>query len=299
MKGFGAPEVLEAYTTAEELCDRLGDRPEIFPAVWGQWAFRHGRGEFDHARRLCGRLLSLAEKSNSTILKLHAHHAMWPTLFSCGELREALSHAETGLSLYDRATHQGTASSYGNHDASTCARSFGAFSLALLGEEDRARAMIEDALTIAKALKDPFSLALTHYFASATAQALGDLQLSTANAEAGMQISTEHGLALAKAWSTGVAGWCAAENGDLERGFALLNEAIATLRKMQSMAYMSYLLGLLASAQMKGGYQAQAMKTVTDAITTAESTGERFYIAELFRLHGELLSHLARGRTGK
>src|SRR5262249_3154180 len=55
-RGFAAPEVLESYTRAETLCDRAGERPDIFPAIWGQWAFRHGRGEFDHARHLCGRL---------------------------------------------------------------------------------------------------------------------------------------------------------------------------------------------------------------------------------------------------
>jgi hypothetical protein len=120
---FAAPEVLESYTRAETLCDRLGERPDIFPAIWGQWAFRHGRGEFDHARRLCALLLSLAEKSENRTLKLHAHHAFWPTSFSCGEPREALEHIEAGLALYEASIHQATAASHGKHDASTCARS--------------------------------------------------------------------------------------------------------------------------------------------------------------------------------
>jgi DNA-binding winged helix-turn-helix (wHTH) protein/predicted ATPase len=298
-RGFGAPEVLEAYATAEELCDHLGERPDIFPAIWGQWAFRHGRGEFDHAWRLCERLLSLAENSNNTVLRLHAHHASWPTLLSRGELTEARAHVEAGLALYDAATHQATASSYGNHDAATCAWSFGAVSLALLGEEERARAMVDDALVAARNLKDPFSLALTLYFASVVGQVLGDVKFATDNAEMGMQVSTEHGLALTKAWSTGVAGWCAAENGHSERGFALLTEAIATLQKMQSLAYMSYLLGLLTDALTKTGQQSRAMTVVTEAIATAESTGERFYVAELHRLQGELLVHPSIGQPEK
>jgi hypothetical protein len=55
--------------------------------------------------------------------------------------------------------------------------------------------MIDEALAEARSLKDPFSLALTLYFASATGQLLGDVRLATANAEAGMTYSTEHGLA--------------------------------------------------------------------------------------------------------
>ena len=62
MLGFGAPEVLASYAKAEALCDRLGERPDLFPALWGQWMFRAGRGETGVARRLCDRLLSLANK---------------------------------------------------------------------------------------------------------------------------------------------------------------------------------------------------------------------------------------------
>jgi DNA-binding winged helix-turn-helix (wHTH) protein/predicted ATPase len=297
--GFAAPEVLESYARAEALCDRLGERPDIFPAIWGQWLFRYGRGEFDHARQLCAKLQILAEKSDNTILRLHAHHAMWPTLFSCGELPEACTHAEAGLALYDATIHQVTASSYGNHDASTCACNFGAMSLALQGEDERARAMIDNALAVAGNLNDPFSLALTLYFASVTGHVLGDVQFATRNAELGMQVSTEHSLALTKAWSTGVAGWCAAENGNSGRGFELLTEAVAALRTTQSLAYLPYLLGLLADAHLKARHLSQAMKAVKDAINTAESTGERFYIAELYRLQGEVLTHPSIGEPEK
>ena len=61
-RGFGAAEVLDAYSRAETLCDRLGERVDLFPAIWGQWLFRTGRSETDVSRRLCRRLLALAEK---------------------------------------------------------------------------------------------------------------------------------------------------------------------------------------------------------------------------------------------
>jgi len=68
---------------------------------------------------------------------------------------------------------------------------------------------------------------------------------------------------------------------------------------MQSLAFMPYLLGLLAEAHMKAGLQSEAMKAVKDAIATAESTGERFYSAELFRLQGELLAQPSFGQPEK
>src|SRR5262249_4306797 len=76
--------------------------------------------------------------------------------------------------IYDANIHQGMASSYGNHDAGTCARWFSALSLALAGEEERACTMADSSLAAARGLDDPFSLALSLYFASATAQVLDD-----------------------------------------------------------------------------------------------------------------------------
>ena len=205
---------LEAYSRAEALCERLGERADIFPALWGQWLFRWGRSEVDAAWRLCERLLALAEKSGDAGLKLQAHHAAWATSFGRGKLAEVRAHAEAGLALYDAKIHQAMASSYGNHDAGTCARYFSALSLAFAGEEERARSMADSALAVARSLDDPFSLALSLYFASAVAQVLGDVALAAQHAEASRQLATEHDLAMPKAWSTGVMGWCAAENGD-------------------------------------------------------------------------------------
>src|SRR5262249_54374378 len=158
-RGFGASEVLEAYSRAEVLCARLGERADIFPALWGQWLFRWGRSELNEAWPLCGRLLALAEKSGDPGLKLQAHHAAWATSFGRGEIMEARVHAEAGLALYDANLHQAMASSYGNHDASACARSFMALSLAFAGEEQRAHAMAESSLAVANCLNDPFSMA--------------------------------------------------------------------------------------------------------------------------------------------
>jgi predicted ATPase/DNA-binding winged helix-turn-helix (wHTH) protein len=298
-RGFGAPEVLEAYARAEALCDRLGDRTDIFPALWGQWLFRNSRGELCDARRLCNRMLALAARSDSSALKLQAHHAMWSNSFACGELRACITHAEAGLALYDAKLHQASASSYGNHDALCCAHYYAAMALALAGDEKSSRAMIGRALAASKELNDPFSLAITLHFTSVAAQILGDVPLAAENSAASMRIATEHALASPKAWSAAVTGWCIAENGDVERGLALLNDATTALRAKQSLIFMPYLLGLLCDARIKARQYSEAMAAVQEGLTLAASTGEHVYSAELYRLHGELCARPCIGRSAK
>jgi DNA-binding winged helix-turn-helix (wHTH) protein/predicted ATPase len=297
-RGFGAPEALEAYARAEALSDRLGDRTDIFPALWGQWLFRNSRSELGDARRLCNRMLALAGESDSTVLKLHAHHAMWSNSFACGELGDCIAHARAGLALYDAKLHRASASSYGNHDASCCAHYYAAMALALAGDEKSSRAMIDRALATSKALNDPFSLAITLHFTSIAAQILGDVPLAAENSAASMQIATEHALASPKAWSAAVTGWCIAENGDVD-GLALLNDAIIALRAVQSLIFMPYFLGLLCDARIKARQYSEAMAAVQEGLTLAASTGEHMYSAELHRLHGELCAHACIGQPAK
>jgi predicted ATPase len=243
------------------------------------------------ARRLGNKMLSLAAKSDSTLLKLQAHHAMWSNSFACGDLRACLMHAKAGLALYDAELHRASASSYGNHDASCCARYYAAMVHALSDEEKPARAMIEEALATSKELSDPFSLAITLHFTSVAAQILGDVPLATASSASSMRIATEHSLASPKAWSAAVNGWCVAENGELDQGLSLLYDATNALRAKQSLIFLPYLLGLLCDIRIKACQYSEAMAAVQEGITLAASTGEHVYSAELYRLHGELCAH--------
>jgi predicted ATPase len=289
-RGFGAPEVLDAYARAETLCERLGERADIFPALWGQWLLRWGRSEVEVAWRLCERLLTMADKSADIGLKLQAHHAAWATSFARGALADVHTHTQAGLALYDARIHQAMASSYGNHNTRTCALNFATLACALGGEDERARTMANSAMASARTLDDPFTLALALFFAAAAAQTLDDVALASERAEAGRQLAGEHDLAVAKAWSMGVLGWCTAQREDASRGVALLSEAIAILQATHSRQFLSYHLAMLAQAQMRRGDHAAAMQAIDEGMALMAADGERYYAAELHRLRGELLA---------
>ena len=61
-KGFAAPEVGAVYTRARELCQQVGETPQLFPALWGAVAFYLMRGELQTARELAEQLLTLAQQ---------------------------------------------------------------------------------------------------------------------------------------------------------------------------------------------------------------------------------------------
>ena len=104
IKGRGAPEVEQAYTRAQELCERVDDAPQLFPALWGLFLFRRSRGEIDAAVDLGQRLLVLAQRTDDDGLLLEAHHALWSTRFAQGDLVAARDHAARGIALYEHGT---------------------------------------------------------------------------------------------------------------------------------------------------------------------------------------------------
>src|SRR5262249_18783330 len=44
-KGSAIPEVERTYARARELCQQVGETPQLFPVLWGLWRFYAQRGE--------------------------------------------------------------------------------------------------------------------------------------------------------------------------------------------------------------------------------------------------------------
>jgi predicted ATPase len=295
INGWAAPEVERAYARAHALAREVGDAPHLFPALWGLWLYYWGRADLARARALGEDLLGMAERAGDRTLVLQAHHALWPTLLSRGELREALDHSSRGFAQYEAEAHSALAPLYGNHDAGACALYFGAWALGLLGQSDRAVEMSRASIALAQQVAHPFSQALSLFFAAAVHQCRGEPPAVRERAEAAIVLARAHGFGLTLAWATTLRGWAMSREGQPEDGIAMIRRGTAAARETGSEAFRPYFLGLLADACATLGSPADGLAAVAEALAAAAKTGERFYEAELYRLKGELLRRRERG----
>ena len=90
-KGNASLEVEKAYTRARELCQQLGETPQLFPALSGLWRFHFVRAELKAALELGEQLLRLAQSAQRSELLLAAHVALGYTLVTLGELAQPAS----------------------------------------------------------------------------------------------------------------------------------------------------------------------------------------------------------------
>jgi DNA-binding winged helix-turn-helix (wHTH) protein/predicted ATPase len=293
VSGWAAPEVERAYARAQALAEEVGDVPRLFPALWGLWLYRWGRGELGPARALGEHLLELAARAGDRTMVLQANHALWPTLLALGEPRAALDHSFEGTALYAAGAHRSLGPLYGNHDPGACALYFGAWAASLLGLSDRAVEMSRQAIALARELAHPFSEALSLFFAAAVHQCRGEPLAVRERAEAAVELARFHGFGLVLAWATTLLGWAMSRGDHADDGIATIRRGMAATQETGSEQLRSYFLGLLADACVSAGRVAEGLAGVTEALAAAARTGERFYEAELYRLRGELAKLIA------
>jgi predicted ATPase len=286
-QGWAAPEVQNTYTRAHELCRQVGETPQLFPALWGLWFF-HLRSEIQLARQLGEQLLSLAQRAQDPGLLLQAHHALGPTLEHIGDWASAQAHLEQGIALYDPQQHRTHAFLYGGHDPGVCCRCHSAWCLWMLGYPDQALRRSQEALTLARELCYPTSLAHARFHIGIFHQFRRDGSETLELAEALYELAVEQGLPTYLAGGSVLRGWALAEQGQAEEGLAPIRQGVAALGTSDHY-WRIYCLALLAQVYVKGGKVPEGLAVLAEALRAVEDRELRFYEPEMHRLQGEFL----------
>jgi predicted ATPase/class 3 adenylate cyclase len=298
--GFGGVEVGENYTRARELCERLGDTPQLFPVLWGLARMHDVRGELRVGRELGGQLLTLAQKAQDPALLLEAHHELWANLSALGELTSARTHTEQGFALYDPQQHKHHAFLYGGHDPGVCSGYHAAEVLWLLGYPDHALRRSRESLALARGLSHPSTMANVLFFAAWFHQHRGEWQTVEARVEEGLTLVTEQGFSRWLAQATFLQGWLLVERGQQEAGIAQMVEALATERAGLGLPRWNALFAaLLAEVYGKTGQTSEGLNVVNEELANARVTECCCYEAELHRIKGELLQSVADEKQAK
>jgi predicted ATPase/class 3 adenylate cyclase len=289
VRGVAGPEVERAYARSRELCERLGDPPELFPALYGLWINHLLRAELRTAYELAGRLLQRAQSAHDPTLLMYARYALGTTSSWMGELLLAREHLEMAISLYDREGHRPLAFRYGGTDARVSCLSIAAWTLWHLGYPDQALKRGIEALVSAQTLSHHFSLALAEYFFGVLRHYRREAQAVQETAETLISLCAEHGFTYFLALATIFRGWAIAEQGRNDEGMAQIQEGLAGCRATGSELNRSYFLCLLAEACTKSGRLEDGLSALTAALAAADENENRHYEAEIHRLKGELL----------
>ena len=178
---------------------------------------------------------------------------------------------------------------YGHVDHAIDCLGYNARLLWLQGYPDQARAQTREARKLAERLDRPYSDAVAGYLALPTLQFCGDTAQLDRRARDLHRLSAEQGYALWLAWATCFEGWVAGARGNLVEGIALMERGLEAFRGTGTGGRLPYLLSLLAELCLRAGRLEAASERLAEARAQAESSGERYWEAEIHRQEGEVL----------
>jgi len=294
-KGYVSTEVKSVYDRARELCQQVGETPQLYSVLWALWRFYHVRAEFQLARELGEQLLLLAQRYQDRDFLLQAHHSLWTTLILLGEFTLAREHLEQGLTLYDPQQHRSHAFLYGGHDPGVCCRCQRGYVLWYLGYPDQAIKSNQEAIILAQELSHPYSLAVALEGATMVHQFRREAQGTQERAETVLAFSREHGFPVYSALATLYQGWALAEQGQEEEGISQMRQGLATYRATGAELGVPSQLARLSEVYGRTRQAQEGLSVLAEALAVADKSGDRRWATELYRLKGELT--LARSRV--
>ena len=294
-EGYAAPEVGSVYLKARELCRRLGSTHELSQTLWGLCTFHILRAELSSAAEIASEFLQLAESDPDPSLSLRGH---WTTGITCtlqGRFRVALEHFETALSLSQRDREHSDVL-IDALDAGIAMRGFGfmGWSRWFVGQPDRALVPIQEAIALARHRSQPHSLAHALAFAAVCHQLRRERPTAQQYADEAIALSAEHGLPLYEAMARVVRGWARVDQANNQEAAEEVRQGLAAWQSTGAHLMRPHFLALLAEAFAPTRRDDPGLRVLDEALALTESTGERYYQAELYRLKGERL--LARAR---
>jgi predicted ATPase len=297
--GFASAEMEQVYTRARELCEQVGETPQLFPVLYGLWDFYLVRARYQAAHAEAQQLLALVESAQEPGLLLEAHRAAGATLYYLGEFVSAREHVEAAMSLYDPQQHRAHIALYRQEPGVACL-SYGAWNLWCLGYPEQALERMHQAFALASQSDHPFSLAWALNFTGRLHEFRREGQAAQERAEAVIALATEQGFAYWLAWGTVIRGWAIADQGQAGEGMAEIRQGMAAIGATGTEIARSQDLGLLAGAQCAVGHAEEGLATVAEALAFVEKSEERYYEAELYRLKGALTlqSHATGQKSG-
>ena len=277
----------QTYTYARQLCQHLEDPHQLFPVLRGLWNYYHVRAELQTAHALGEQLLTLAQQAQDSAMLVAAHRALGTTLYNLGAVAAAHTHFTQGIALYDPQQHRASAFLYGE-DAGVLCHSFAAWTLWYLGYPDQGLARSQEAVTLAQQSAHPFSLGFALACCHVPSVPPGGA-CTQERAEAAISLATEQGFPHWIAYGAILRGWALAQQGQAQEGIEQIHQGLRAYRATGAEILRPYCLALLAEAHGTMGQPEAGLTVLAEALTLADTTGERWYEAELYRLKGELL----------
>lgn len=287
LRGYGSPDAWEIYSSARELCERLGTVSSA-PILRGLALACIGRSELVEAYELGEELLAMAETERDSFLMVEAHYVLGVTTFWQGEFEASRHHLQESIALYNPDNHRDHVNLFAQDPKVICLSRLG-YTLWHLGYPDQAIEAGESGLALAEGLGHPLSLgyALT-FMIMLTNDCREGHKTEELTAALGTLLRDKQ-LGFIEPAHVVFTGWMQVQRDGSSSGIATIREGMDRHHAMGQDLHRPHHMMLLARAHLLTADPSAALDVISDCFEFAERTSHRHVDAELHRLRAEAL----------
>jgi predicted ATPase/DNA-binding winged helix-turn-helix (wHTH) protein len=287
IKGF-VQETQDAWTALLTLSRDTGDPDHQLRALWGLWAARVNAGALRAALALAQEFSTFAQQT-SKIDRCVGDRMVGHSLHLLGDQAGARAHLERMLANYKPPVTGAQTIRY-IFDQKALARCYLARIRWLQGFPDQAMQIACDVTKDERARGDALSLCQVLVQAACPVGLIvGDLAAVDGFVSELIDLSARNQWHFWRAFGECFRGVLIAQGGETAAGLDLLEQALSGLRSIDFGVHYLYFLSQYATALGLAGRTDRALDAIEQAIARSDRNDERWCIAEVLRIKGELL----------
>jgi DNA-binding SARP family transcriptional activator/tetratricopeptide (TPR) repeat protein len=271
--GYSSPELQQALERSVALAQSLGRKDSVrtgLVALWSAW-FVQGRTADGYQTATRALVLGGPDSEPSG----PAHFAVGASALSLGRPAEALRHLELAARLASGAVSLSIGTRPDVHGAA-----FVAHAHWLLGHDDDALAACQGAISLARSIDHPYSLAIALAYACITYQMRHDLPELRDTVDELRELCERYGFAYYREWVLILDGWSATDGS----GIDLARRGISNLRAQGAFARMPYWLSLQADMSIRNDRPDAARATLDAALAAGHARDDLWWLPEVMRM---------------
>jgi DNA-binding SARP family transcriptional activator/tetratricopeptide (TPR) repeat protein len=271
--GYSSPVLQQALERSISLAGSLGRNDSTVTGMAALWATQFVQGRTADSYQTATRALELVDPGSE--LTGPAHFAVGGSAVSLGRPAEGLRHLELAARQSTGTVSLSIGTRPGVHGAA-----WAAHACWLLGNDDGALSACRQAIELARAIDDPYNLAMALAYACITHQMRHDEpELAAVVAEL-RELCGRFGFAYYREWALILDGWSGTGTARID----LTRRGIKNLQSQGALARMPYWLSLLADLSARGNRRDDARAVLDAALATGHAHDDLWWMPEVMRM---------------
>jgi tetratricopeptide (TPR) repeat protein len=289
LKGFSAPETVATLTEAKRLLDAgIGTDPQRFFVLYGLCPANYIAARLESALALARQMVEVADRQDDPIYSLVGYRLLATTQLYMGQNRKALETLQHAERYRDPSREELVSYRFG-YDPGLGVLVWKINAMNMLGLHFRAAQVSEQVMALLPSRKHAATVAACTYLARVMpAFWLGDFEACERRCAEVIAYCIEKKVETFRLVAATISACARASREPTMENIAAIRDAIDANHRAGFRMEESAFKTCLAAACLAAGDVAGAETTIKDAFSFVEQTGERYRLAELHRVAGQI-----------